>query len=137
MEVSMSTWLYQMSQTEWSPNAYRMEVWEGRSVPWPVGQMNSGGARPEEGDVIVLLFAPSRGPEGGFCGWGVVTKWQERSKRVTYRPVSPTDRLKLCFWWDEDAKRIADGIRGRMKQGTMWLVEDELALDLRRRMARL
>ena len=44
-----------------------------------------------------------------------------------FRPVSPSDHLKMHPWWDDDAKRVADGVRGKVKQGTLWEVPDDLA----------
>jgi len=47
-----------------------------------------------------------------------------------FRPVSPSDQLKMHPWWDDGAKEIADKVRGKVKQGTLWEVPDELAADI-------
>jgi hypothetical protein len=130
----MSTWLYQMSQDdpeEWSANAQRAYVWEGKLCTYwqKNGSADFGGAEPEPGDRIVLLFAPgkTRSPlDTGFCGWGVITKWWPRTPlKISFRVAPPSDRLKMRPWWDDDAKRLVDGIRGAMKQRTLWRVQDD------------
>lgn len=47
-------------------------------------------------------------------------------------PAPPSDLLKMCPWWNDEAKAIADKIRGNMKQRTLWRVEDDLETQLRR-----
>ena len=57
----MQAWLYQMSngkstRTIGSPENYRIDVWEGKRITWPVGNITSrglGGIAP--GDFIVLF----------------------------------------------------------------------------------
>jgi hypothetical protein len=118
-------WLYQMSQRDWSPNNYRLDVWEGERWEWPVGRMV--GADDPPGDVVVFFYAPAGGAEPGFYGWAVVQQWIEEPRRFYFRPVAPSDQLKMHPWWDADAKRIADQVRGGVKQGTLWPVPDNLA----------
>ena len=44
-----------------------------------------------------------------------------------FRPVAPSDHLKMHPWWDSAAKEVADAVRGKVKQGTLWEVPDDLA----------
>jgi len=120
-------WLYQMSQGQWSPNSYRMDIWEGERWTWPVGKKTSTSS-PEAGDRVVFFYARAGGKEPGFYGWAVVLGWHDEDERGMYfRPVSPSDHLKMHPWWNTEASEIADRVRGTVKQGTMWKVPDDLA----------
>jgi hypothetical protein len=44
-----------------------------------------------------------------------------------FRPVAPSDYLKMHPWWNTAAKDIADAVRGKVKQGTLWEVPDDLS----------
>jgi hypothetical protein len=130
----MSTWLYQIDQKSWSPERYRLEIWEGQDWAWPVGQKNPREREPKNGDTVVFFYAPTGGDDPGFYGWAVVLEWFElRSiKQLRFRPVAPSDHLKMHPWWNQqDASTLADKIRGKVKQGTLWLVPDTLVKELR------
>jgi hypothetical protein len=75
----------------------------------------------------------SGGPDPGFYGWAVITEWYERDQftGMYFRPVAPSDYLKMNPWWDAEARKLADDIRGRVKQGTLWFVTSEYASRLR------
>jgi hypothetical protein len=47
-----------------------------------------------------------------------------------FRPVSPSDHLKMDPWWNKEVGVIADKVRGTVKQGTMWPVRDDLAREI-------
>lgn len=128
----MSTWLYQMSPKVWSPSQYRLDIWEGERWAWPVGAMSGQGKKPEPGDLLVTFFTKGNGTDPGFYGWAVILDWlNEAGDQLRFRPVAPSDSLKMCPWWDDEASSIADKIRGNMKQRTLWLVEDDLSTQLR------
>jgi len=121
----MAKWLYQMSQTSWTPNNYRSDVWENERWRWPIGQKR-GSDFPNAGDVVVFFYAPTGGEEGGFAGWAVVLDSKTESREVYFRAVPPTDQLKLDPWWDDQSRALADQIRGRVKQGTLWPIPEDV-----------
>ncbi len=122
----MAMWLYQMDQQQWPPNSYRVDIWENERWTWPVGRKAST-ASPKPGDRVVFFYAPSGGIEPGFYGWALVLDWHEDERGMYFRPVAPSDHLKMHPWWDASAKEVADAVRGKVKQGTMWEVPDDLA----------
>ncbi len=129
----MSMWMYQINQRSWSPQRYRLEIWERERWAWPVGNMAGAGKMPEPGDTVVFFYAPSGGIDPGFYGWAVILEWLEGTDTQLYfRPVAPSDHLKMHPWWDSEAHLLADDIRGRMKQRTLWIISDDLATRLRR-----
>jgi hypothetical protein len=127
----MATWMYQLNQQNWPPSRYRLEIWEGERWVWPVGQRSVGGKSLNSGDTIVFFYAPSGGNDPGFYGWAVVLEWLEDNSHLYFRAVAPSDHLKMHPWWDKNAQQLADKIRGKMKQRTLWLVPDELINELR------
>ncbi len=132
----MSTWFYQINPKIWDPNRYRLEIWEGERWAWSVGRKVTGGQVPQAGDVVVFFQAPTGGEDPGFYGWAVILEWFENGDEMYFRPVAPSDHLKMHPWWDQEARTLADEIRGRMKQGTFWLVPEPLAIRLREGIAR-
>jgi len=42
----MSTWFYQLNQQLWSPERYRLEIWENERWSWGVGE-NASTEEPE------------------------------------------------------------------------------------------
>jgi hypothetical protein len=141
----MKTWLYQMNQEGpgWSPGLYRTTQREGRTeTTFKVWTIRPSSERPESGDAVVFFFTPTGGEaaDTGLYGWGVIMKARmtERSKSITFRLAGPSDRLKMYPLWDGPdgpVKKLIDAIRGGMKQGTMWLMDEAQALDIRRRIA--
>lgn len=126
----MATWLYQMSQKLWDPQRYRVEIWEGERWAWPV--KSGAGHEVMPGDTVVFFYAPTGGPDPGFYGWAVVLEWLETAEsQLRFRPVAPSDHLKMHPWWDANAAQLADRIRGKVKQGTLWPVGDGDAKELR------
>ena len=125
----VTMWLYQMDQRQWPPNSYRLDIWERERWTWPVGRKASTGS-PKPGDRVVFFYAPSGGIEPGFYGWAVVLDWHEDERGMYFRPVAPSDHLKMHPWWDTAAKDIADGVRGKVKQGTLWEVAEDLSAHI-------
>jgi len=130
----MATWLYQLDNSEWSANNYRLDIWEGERWEWPVKRATGLDHPPASGDKVLFFYAPSGCDEPGFYGLAVITHWidetrnGERDRRFYFRPVNPSDRLKMRPWWNEqEAKSLAAQIRGAVKQGTLWPVPPNLA----------
>lgn len=133
----MSSWLYQLSTDRWSPERYRLEIWEGERWNWSVGTKPLKAPLPKPGDIVAFFYAPSGGTDPGFYGWAIVLEWYGASDSPLYfRPSAPSDRLKMDPWWDDEAKIIADQIRGQVKQSTLWPISDKEALAIRRGIAR-
>jgi len=129
----MATWLYQLSESNWSSRRFRLEIWEGERWNWPVINWSGGGQVPEPGDIVVFFYAPSGGSDPGIYGWAVLLEWLPKATQQLYfRPTSPTDYLKMNPWWDDTAKALVGKIRGRMTRRTMWIVPQELVLQIRK-----
>jgi hypothetical protein len=133
MEGAMSTWLYQLNPTIWPPERYRLEIWEGERWSWSVGRKVTGGRSPKAGDVVVFFSTPSGGTDAGFYGWAVILEWYQEGEEMYFRPVTPSDQMKMHPWWNKEAQTIANEIRGRVKQGTFWYVDDNHAMKIRKR----
>jgi hypothetical protein len=127
----MSMWLYQIDAQNWSPQRYRLEIWEGERWAWPVGQKRLSGQEPIPGDIVVFYNTPSGGTDFGFYGWAIILEWFENGSELYFRPVAPSDLLKMHPWRDQPARDIADAIRGKVKQGTFWYVPEELEFAVR------
>lgn len=119
----MSMWLYQISNDIWPPSRFRVEVWAGERWRWPINTV-MGNEMPAAGDRLVFYYAKTGAGEPGFYGWAVVLEAYERE--LYFRPVPPTDQLKMYPWWNEEAAELADLIRGKMKQRTLWPVPPNL-----------
>ena len=127
----MSTWMYQINQKWWPPERYRLEIWEDERWAWRVGRVVSKGEQLRPGDTVVFFYAPAGGADAGFYGWAVCLEWLDQEKTLFFRPVAPSNQLKMFPWWDENARKIADEIRGSVKRGTMWLVPERIVSILR------
>ena len=130
----MAMWLYQINQELWSPQRVRLELWEGERWSWPTRKFRTA-ERPDPGDTVVFYCAKFGGSDPGFYAWGVVTEFYEDADVLYFIPAAPTNYLKMTPWWNEEAERLADRIRGKMKQATLWRVEqwerDELRAGIR------
>ncbi len=127
----MSAWLYQINQETWSPQRYRAEIWESTTWNWGVSRKVPADQNPELGDTLVFYYAPSGGDDPGFYGWAVIQEWLAEEPSIYFRPTAPSDHLKMHPWWDEEAEAVANEIRGKVKQGTLWLIEPELEQRIR------
>lgn len=127
----MSTWLYQLNPAQWSPETFRFEIWEGKHWNWNYGTKR-GSEAPAAGDTVIFFYAPTRGDDPGIYGWAVIERFDEANNGLYFIPVAPTDRLKMDPWWGENAKRIVDAIRGRMKQGTLFQVGSDEVMSIRK-----
>jgi len=119
----MTMWLYQINQKVWPPGRLRLELWEGEKWSWPVGSVRTA-ERPQAGDTVVFFCAKSMGSDPGFYGWAVVAEYYEQAEELYFTPSAPTNYLKMTPWWDDEAESLANRIRGRMKQATLWPVDD-------------
>jgi hypothetical protein len=122
-------WLYQLTQAEWPVNSYRLDIWEGERWRWEVKKVVGTDQTPRPGDTICFYYAKADCPAPGFCGWAVALQWVEEEdvRRVYFRPVAPSDQLKMRPWWDNEARRLADAVRGPVPRGTLWQVGDDSA----------
>jgi hypothetical protein len=71
-------WLYQMNPTAdfFSPEAYRLEVWEGQPWWWRTGNLfPRDAAPPRPGQRIVFYFTGDDTATRGFYGWGIIQRW--------------------------------------------------------------
>jgi hypothetical protein len=109
----MSTWLYQIRQTNWPTGNFRQEIWEGERWQWSYGSKRSKES-PELGDILIFFYAPSGGGDHGFFGWAVVDRHDSNEKTVYFTPTAPTNHLKMDPWSDKVSAQIANDIRGRM-----------------------
>jgi len=127
----MNMWFYQLSHIQWPLGEYCLQVWQSEVGQWPPGRICSS-ERPVPGDCIVFFYAPSDCPAPGFYGWAVVTEWSDDDSVLGFRPVAPSDHLKMDPWWNDTAREIANEIRGKFKQGTLWHVPQDLAAKIGR-----
>jgi len=132
----MSNWLYQINQEKWEPERFRMEIWENERWQWTVNQAygaTDGGPRP--GDSVAFYYAKAGGADPGFYGWAVILEYHrahDGDKTLYFRPVAPTNHLKMHPWWDAEAEDVAKTVRQPMYQGTLFPVPDELWRRIRR-----
>ena len=126
----MSMWLYQLNQKLWTPEIFRYEIWEDRRWHWTYGQKR-GEAMPKTGDMLVFFYSQSSGSDPGIYAWAVVERCDSESKTLYFIPTAPTNHLKMDPWWDQEAKRVTDEIRGDMQQATLFQVPPELIPCLR------
>src|SRR4051794_20941333 len=108
----MSAWLYQISPKFWTPERYRFEIWERQDWAWPVGQKVTRGKLPGVGDTVIFFYAPTGGDDPGVYGWAVVLEWlADSSRQLRFRPVAPSDYLKMHPWWETSTSAIVNKIR--------------------------
>ena len=62
--------------------------------------------------------------EPGIFGWGIILGFQEDRGYIVFRPVYPSDFLKIYPIWDPDISALLDSIRGPVKVGTIWEVSN-------------
>jgi len=122
----MQTWLYQMSDKDgWTPEDYRLSVWEGETVDWPTGRVTKRSAEDlKSGDVVFFFFTKTTTPQPGLYGWALITKVRPRSDRFQFRALPHSDVLKVDPIYNTVTKRLIERIRGNFNQGTMWSIEE-------------
>jgi hypothetical protein len=129
----MSTWMYQIDQQQRPPERYRLEVWDGERWNWPVGRKMPADETPKPGDIVAFFNSTTRAADPGFYGWAVILEWyQVVPVNMYFRPVAPSDALKMNPWNSGEALALADDIRGRVKRGTLWLVRERMVPRLRK-----
>ncbi len=105
---------------EWTPEDYRVDVWEDHEISWPVGKLV--GARNDDvipGNLIFLFFAQTQNAFPGIYGVGIITRYSPRRGEITFRLCPPSNYLKINPLWDDNVKQVINHIRGRFTQGTM------------------
>lgn len=117
-----------MSGDIWPEENYRAEIWEGTPVFWPVQKIAQSG-RPTAGDRIFCWYAKTVSKSPGICGWGVVLSYEDALHRIGWRPVFPSDVLKMFPVFDKEVSALVKSIRG-FPRGTLWPVTDEDARSL-------
>jgi len=125
--TAMSCCFYQINQEYWPPERFRIEIWENERWSWAPRKL-SGGGEPQPGDSMAFFYAKAGGIDPGFYGWAVVLEYHKAHddrKKLYFRPVTPTNHLKMYPWWNREAQDIANEVRGPMAQGTIWRVSDE------------
>ena len=124
----MTAWLYQMAEDEeWTPEKYRLAVWEGEVVTWSHHKIVSrGGDEPGAGDPLVLFFAPSRTKAKGVCGWALILKRYAKKEEISFRAVFPTDVLKMNPIWDNEIEELVNHVRGPHPRATIWSISPDL-----------
>lgn len=105
------------------PDTFREEISEDRGASWNYGDKRMA-KTPDAGDVIFFFYCPTGQKEPGIYGWADVEGCDVARGKLAFKPKSPTDRLKMRPWWDENVKRIVDAIRRGYPRGTLWPVED-------------
>jgi hypothetical protein len=123
-EGNMTAWLYQISPKLWTTQRYRLEVWEGEKWAWSVGKKSLNKIHIVVGDTVVFYYAKSGGEDPGFYGWAVVLEWYPNSDTpLIFMPTAPSDHLKMDPWWDDNAEKLANKIRGKIAQGTLFEIK--------------
>jgi len=126
----MGEWLYQMSEDFYTPEEYREQIWEEELVHWPTGKI-VGDEIPGAGDTMALWYTKTGARHPGICGWGVILRCLPEEEDLLWRPVFPSDYLKMDPIYNEEVSRLVDVIRGGMPRATMWLIRPEHADRLR------
>lgn len=138
----MTWWLYQMSVKDlrynFSHAQYRADVCQGKvTKDWEVGTIRPKGLKPQKGDMVVLFYAWIGDPEGGICGWGEVTGYDEEGKTIDFEPKKPSDHLKMKPMLDDTVKDITKRIRLGYFRGNMWEIPLDLLIPIRRMIERV
>ncbi len=74
---------------------------------------------------MVCWYAVSGAAEPGLWGWGIIISYAPEDDEIRWRPTFPSDLLKMAPMYDDQLNACVKHIRGRMAQGTMWLVEPD------------
>ena len=122
----MTMWLYQVNPEFWSVEDYRYDSWEGEVNEWMHGNIN-GDEYPQRGDTLLVWFDKGAAEEPGLHGWGVVMDLDLLEKSILFRPVFPSDLMKMAPMTEKKIFEIIEGTKGEFPVGTMWplSLEDE------------
>ena len=132
----MTLWLYQMNATKWPLERYRAEVWEGSVTQnWTLGESPRKPKDISAGDLIILFFVKAGTRDSGIYGWAIVTFFDKELEQIHFRPVPPSDYLKMNPVPEEEVNGIIRKIRGRFAQMAMFKVNDEEFQELRQKIA--
>lgn len=71
----------------------------------------------------------------GLSGWGVILN--VRQGDIRWRPVFPSDYLKMDLLFYQDLSDLVDSIRGRFRRATMWKLSGAQVKSLRKRIREL
>ena len=130
----MTCWLYQMNAKLYSHERYRAEVWEGNLVTnWSIGESKRKPKEVLRGDIVILFFTKTGAVNPGIYGWGIITLFDKEV--IDFRPAPPSDYLKIKPVPEEEVSELINKIRGRMPEGTMWKVNEEVLGQLRQKVA--
>ena len=130
-------WLYQMSSSWWSPEEYRLTVWEGQVVRWPTARVRWGKQQNiHAGDLLLLFFCPTGTEDWGIYGCGIINRYNEVREEISFQVLPPSDYLKMSPCADDQLYEMVRKIR-KGKQGsdperwTMYDMSFEHLEDLR------
>jgi hypothetical protein len=136
----MAMWLYQLTAKYFDPRRYRLEIWEQERWRWETGERPPVKDPPKPGDTVVFYYTPAGNSDPGFYGWAVILDWYSETKcPMSFRPVAPSDRLKMDPWWEGIAERVANRIRGKkdgkVRRTTLQRISSANAAEVRRGIA--
>ena len=98
----MASWLYQLDSTNWSPERYRLEIWEGERWAWPVGRKTvKGQDTPKPGDVVVFFHAPSVFPSNRLVQAGSFSAAAARSTRCEPTTATTNNAARILAIIDQ------------------------------------
>lgn len=120
----MSIWLYQMNQDYFPPSRYRLDIWEGESCHWEYGKKH-GDSDPKAGDRVIFYYTPSKGNDPGVYGWAIIISSFIEEKQIYFKPVAPSDILKMFPWFGDDVLYIIKKIRSA-NQGTLYQINEDI-----------
>lgn len=70
----------------------------------------------------MFFDARTGGDDPRIYGWAVLDRSEPEAHRLYFVPAAPTNYLKMTPWWDKEAEKLTDRIRGTVKQGSLWHV---------------
>jgi hypothetical protein len=133
-------WLYQMNPTAdfFSPEAYRLEVWEGQPWWWRTGNLfPRDAAPPRPGQRIVFYFTGDDTATRGFYGWGIIQRWiapgaetDDAKGHLEFKITAPSDHLKMHPWNTDAALKAANKARrNTFNAGTLFWIDQQDVIE--------
>jgi hypothetical protein len=123
-------WLYQVNSEFWTVEDYRYDSWEGDVNEWMHGTIN-GETDPQRGDIILVWFDKGTTEDPGLYGWGIVMDMDHLEKSIAFRPVFPSDLIKMKPIFEDEIEEIVDKVKGEFPIGTMWALDKEAEKEVR------